>query len=134
MKKFFAAIVIAIVIYFAYQHFGGHQVAAPNLSQIQTNPNVSYKDGTYTGSLANAYYGDVQVQATIAGGKITGVNFLQYPSDRSTSRSINGQAMPYLQQEAIVAQSGQVNIVSGATDTSQAFIQSLTSALTQAQS
>jgi uncharacterized protein with FMN-binding domain len=134
MKKFFAAIIIAVLVYVAYQHFGGHQVAAPNLAQIQANPNVSYKDGTYTGSVADAFYGNVEVQATISGGKIADVAFLQYPSDRSTSRSINSQAMPYLQQEAIAAQTGQVNVVSGATDTSNAFVQSLTSALAQAQS
>ena len=134
MKKFIAVIIIAVLIYFAYQHFGGHQVGAPNLSQIQANPNVSYKDGTYTGNVADAFYGNVQVQTTISGGKIASVTFLQYPHDRSTSQSINSQAMPYLQQEAIAAQSGQVNVVSGATDTSNAFVQSLSSALTQAQS
>ncbi len=134
MKKFIGAIVVAVLIYFGYQHFNGPQVAAPNLSQIQANSNVNYKDGTYTGSVADAFYGNVETQATIRGGKITGVTFLQYPSDRSTSRSINSQAMPYLQQEAIAAQSAQVNTVSGATDTSNAFVQSLSSALTQAQS
>lgn len=92
----------------------------------------SYKDGSYTGSVADAYYGNVQVKATISGGKITDVTFLQYPDTHQTSVYINQQAMPYLQQEAIKAQSSNVNIVSGATYTSQAFIQSLSSALSQA--
>lgn len=91
-----------------------------------------YTDGTYTGAVANAYYGYVQVQATISGGRIANVQFLRYPNDRSTSRMINSQAMPYLSQEAISAQSANVDIVSGATDTSQAFRQSLASALAQA--
>lgn len=91
-----------------------------------------YKDGTYTGSVADAYYGYVQVQAVIAGGKISDVTFLQYPSDQSTSRFINSQAMPMLKQEAIQAQSVQVDIVSGASDTSMAFVQSLGSALSSA--
>ena len=134
MKKFFVAIIIAVFVYVIYQHFSGSQVGAPNVSQIQANSNVSYKDGTYTGSVADAYYGNVEVQASVSGGKLTGVNFLQYPSDRSTSRSINSQAMPYLKQEAIAAQSAQVDIISGATLTSHAFVQSLTSALAQAQS
>jgi uncharacterized protein with FMN-binding domain len=95
-------------------------------------PAGKYKNGTYTGSVADAYYGNVQVQATISGGKITGVKFLQYPNDRSTSRQINSQAMPYLQQEAIQAQSAQVDGVSGASDTSAAFMQSLAAALSQA--
>ena len=93
---------------------------------------VSYKDGTYTGSVANAYYGNVQVKATISGGKITSVDFLQSPNTHETSVIINQQAMPYLQQEAIQSQSANVQIVSGATFTSQAFQQSLQSALQQA--
>lgn len=98
----------------------------------QTTTTGSFKDGNYTGSIADAYYGNVQVKATISGGKITDVTFLQYPHTHSTSVYINQQAMPYLQQEAIKAQSSNVNIVSGATYTSQAFIQSLSNALSQA--
>lgn len=91
-----------------------------------------FKDGKYTGSVNDAYYGSVQVEVTISGGKITGVKFLQYPDTHSTSVYINQQAMPYLQQEAIHAQSANVQLISGATFTSQAFIQSLSSALSQA--
>ncbi len=94
--------------------------------------NGQYKDGSYTGTVADAYYGSVQVQASISGGKITDVTFLQYPNTHSESVYINQQAMPYLKQEAIKAQNANVDIVSGATFTSQAFIQSLTSALSQA--
>lgn len=96
------------------------------------NSTGNYKDGSYTGSVADAYYGNVQVQATVSGGKVTLVKFLQYPDTHSTSVYINQQAMPYLQQEAIKTQSSHVNIISGATYTSQAFIQSLSSALSQA--
>lgn len=91
-----------------------------------------YKDGTYTGSVTDAYYGNVQVSAIVSGGKISSVSFLQYPDTHSESVMINRQAMPYLQQEAIQAQNAQVQIVSGATFTSQAFIQSLSAALSQA--
>lgn len=91
-----------------------------------------YKDGTYTGSVADAFYGNIQVQAVISGGKITDVIFLQSPNDRSTSIEINSQAMPYLKQEAIAAQNANVDIVSGATDSSNAFRQSLGDALNQA--
>jgi uncharacterized protein with FMN-binding domain len=98
-----------------------------------TDSSAAFKDGTYTGTVADAYYGSVQVSATISGGKLTSVQFLQYPDTHSTSIAINSQAMPYLQQEAIQAQSANVSVVSGATLTSQAFIQSLTAALSQAQ-
>ncbi len=92
----------------------------------------AYKDGQYTGSIADAFYGNVQVKVTISGGKITDVQFLDYPHDRGTSIEINSQAMPYLKQEAIAAQSASVDIVSGATQTSGAFQISLASALAQA--
>jgi uncharacterized protein with FMN-binding domain len=92
-----------------------------------------YKDGSYTGVVANAFYGNVQVQATIANGQLTNVKFLEWPNDRSRSVRINQQALPMLVQEAIQAQSGNVDVVSGATDSSYAFAQSLQSALGQAQ-
>ncbi len=97
-------------------------------------PKGLYVDGTYTGSVADAYYGNVQVQAVVSGGKLTDVQFLQYPNTHSTSVYINSQAMPYLTQEAIQSQSANVDIVSGATDTSMAFQQSLAAALAQAKS
>ncbi len=101
-------------------------------STNSSTPHGQYKDGTYTGSVADAFYGNIQVQAVISGGRIVDVIFLQYPNDRSTSIAINTQAMPYLKQEALQAQSAAVDIVSGASDTSQAFQQSLASALSQA--
>lgn len=91
-----------------------------------------YKDGTYTGSVADAQWGYIQVQAIIQNGKITDVKFLQYPNDRNRSIEINNYADPQLTSEAIQAQSANVDIVTGATDSSEAFIQSLTAALAQA--
>jgi uncharacterized protein with FMN-binding domain len=91
-----------------------------------------YADGSYTGSVVNAYYGFVQVSVDIAKGKIADVRFLQYPNDRGTSRAINAQAMPVLTSEAVQAQSANVDGVTGASDTSAAFRESLASALAQA--
>jgi uncharacterized protein with FMN-binding domain len=104
--------------------------AVPIQPTVQTASGL--KDGTYTGAQEDAFYGIVQVQTTIHSGKIASVHFLQYPSDRRTSQRINNFAMPYLQQEAIQAQSANVDMISGATLTSQAFIQSLQTALQKA--
>jgi uncharacterized protein with FMN-binding domain len=95
-------------------------------------PRGQYKDGSYTGSVQDAFYGNIQVQAVISGGKITNVIFLQYPNDNRTSQYINSQADPMLAQEAIQAQSAQINGVSGASASSQAFQTSLADALSQA--
>ena len=119
--------------------------AAPTPASTSTNTSTNttttpkpattasgYKDGSYTGIAADAFYGNIQVQAVISGGKITDVKFLQHPDQADTSISINQQADPWLAQEAIKAQSAHVDMISGATDTSQAFIQSLSSALQKA--
>lgn len=91
-----------------------------------------YKNGTYTGSSEDAYYGNVQVQAVIKNGALSNVVVLDYPQDRSRSLSISNRALPILVSEAVQAQSANVNTVSGATDVSGAFKQSLSSALSQA--
>ncbi len=102
---------------------------APPMPIVQSG---AYRNGSYTGNVADAYYGNVQVKAIISGGKISDVQFLDYPHDRGTSIRINNQAMPYLTQEAIQAQSASIDVISGATATSGAFNESLASALAQA--
>lgn len=105
----------------------------PTQTPVSTQKkNGIYNDGTYTGSVADAYYGNVQVEVVITNNRISDVKFLDYPHDRSTSRRINSSAMPRLTQEAIQAQSANVNGVSGASDTSAAFKQSLAVALAKA--
>jgi len=104
-------------------------------SDVPSAPGPSgslYKDGSYTGSVADAQWGNIQVKAVIQNGKITDVQFVQYPNERSRSVMINDYADPQLTSEAIQAQSVNVDIITGATDTSEAFMQSLSDALTQA--
>ncbi len=105
------------------------QVPAPTSASSNAS---GYRDGTYTGPTVDVNYGLVEVQATVRNGKITSVQFLQFPNDRRTSQQINAIAMPYLQQEAIQAQSANVDIISGATLTSEGFQMSLQSALANA--
>jgi uncharacterized protein with FMN-binding domain len=158
MKKFLLSfgVVVTFAIYSFYQKNSISQISSPlptdNTNPTNTNNNGiapsststppspvqtanttgTYKDGQYTGAVADAFYGNVQVRATIQNGKINTVDFLQYPNDREQSLMISSQAIPMLQQEAITAQSANVDIISGATDTSKAFIESLSSALTKA--
>ncbi|MBN9216710.1 MAG: FMN-binding protein [Mesorhizobium sp.] len=93
-----------------------------------------FADGTYVGPITDAYYGLMQIQASIQGGRLTSLKVLKYPNDRRTSISINRQALPMLRDEAISAQGANVDIISGATLTSKAFRQSLAGALKQASS
>lgn len=86
---------------------------------------------TVTGTAASSPYGDMQVKATITNGRITDITWVQLPGDGHSMR-INNYAAPLLVQEALQAQSYQVDAVSGATYTSQGFKKSLQSALTKA--
>lgn len=109
---------------------------APRVPTIVPSPmpmhGSIYRDGSYTGAVADAYYGNVQVKVVIQNGKIIDVQFLDHPQDRNRSIEINNYAMPLLTREVILAQSASVDVVSGATATSGAVVQSLTSALAQA--
>ncbi len=134
-----AFVIGAFSVYTAYERFSqpdlsGNSGTAGGVASQAQNGQLSgnVKDGTYIGSEVDAYYGLVKVQTTVRAGKITDVQFLEFPKDRRTSQRINSIAMPYLQQEAIQAQTANVDIVSGATLTSQAFQMSLQAALNSA--
>lgn len=93
---------------------------------------ATYKDGTFVGNAVDAYYGMVQVSATISGGKLTDIGFLKYPTDRGHTIEVSNNSLPILKSEAIKIQDSNVDIISGATQTSEGFRASLASALSQA--
>jgi uncharacterized protein with FMN-binding domain len=145
MKKFFLSIIVIAVfcLYVVFYHKSTQSalisdgknstIADSSLGNSKSTQTVdTIKDGSYAGSAEDAFYGTVQVKAVIQNGKITDIEFLQYPNDRSESVQINQNAIPTLKQEAIQKQSANVDIVSGATQTSDAFNQSLADALVQA--
>ncbi|WP_127360178.1 FMN-binding protein [Actinacidiphila soli] len=88
--------------------------------------------GTYTGAVEQTQFGPVQVAVTLSRGKLTTVRALQTPNDASRSQRIAAYAVPTLTQEALAAQSAQIQSVSGASYTSQGYMQSLQSALDKA--
>ncbi|QNK80349.1 FMN-binding protein [Nakamurella sp. PAMC28650] len=90
------------------------------------------KNATVTGSVADTRWGPVQVQLTVQNGKITAVSVVQYPNGNGRDQEINSYALPILVQETITAQSAKVDMVSGATVTSDGYLTSLQSAIDQA--
>jgi uncharacterized protein with FMN-binding domain len=87
---------------------------------------------TVDGADVSTQYGDVQVQVTVRSGRITDVKALLLPNDRPRSVEISQQAEPILRTEALQAQSAQIDILSGASFTSEGYAQSLQSALDKA--
>jgi uncharacterized protein with FMN-binding domain len=74
-------------------------------------------------------YGPVQVQVTLSGGRITDVSALELPTDRARSAAISNAAAPILRREVLAAQGASIDIVSGATYTSEGYARSLQAAL-----
>jgi uncharacterized protein with FMN-binding domain len=65
--------------------------------------------------------------------KIIGISVPEYPKHTNRSVYINQQALPYLEHEVLVAQMNpNIQLISGATDTSYGFIQSLQAAILKA--
>jgi uncharacterized protein with FMN-binding domain len=89
---------------------------------------------TVTGSVAQTRWGPVQVQiSTDESGTITDVEVVQYPDGNPKDDQINSYALPILVQATLDAQSADIDMVSGATVTSEGYVRSLQSALDQAQ-
>ena len=87
---------------------------------------------TYQGSTVQTRWGPVQVQITVTSGTITAVDVLQHPSENPKDAEINDYALPVLVQDTLKAQSATIDMVSGATVTSDGYVQSLQSALDKA--
>lgn len=84
---------------------------------------------TVTGSAVATRYGTVQVKVTFSGSTITAVDTIQAPNGNGRDIEIDQQALPMLEQEVLASQSANIDTVSGATYTSEGYIQSVQSAI-----
>lgn len=87
---------------------------------------------TVTGSTIQTQWGPVQIRLTITGQKITHVAVLQYPNGNPRDVELANYSLPVLIQETLRSQSSSIDMVSGATYTSSGYVQSLQSAIDQA--
>jgi uncharacterized protein with FMN-binding domain len=98
--------------------------SAPSTSTPSTSAGSSGTTVTVPGSTQSSEFGTVQVQVTFSDSRITDVQLLQQPD---SGRGVG--AIPQLREEALQAQSAKIDTVSGATQTSESYIQSLQAAL-----
>jgi uncharacterized protein with FMN-binding domain len=140
--------ITAVVLLFSYRtSTNSAMVASSPLVQQSgspgsaSQPRSSGKSGSatsksvpasYTGDSVDTRWGPVQVQITVQGGKITASQAVQYPQNNGRDAEINGFALPVLNQEVVQQQSASIDTVSGATVTSDGYLQSLQSAIDQA--
>jgi uncharacterized protein with FMN-binding domain len=90
---------------------------------------TSSSSGKFTGDAVDTRWGVVQVEVTVQDGKVTAADAVQVPSGNHRDEEINAYAVPVLNQEVLDAQSAGIDTVSGATVTSDGYVQSLQSAL-----
>jgi uncharacterized protein with FMN-binding domain len=103
----------------------------PSRTPVRSNP-TSHRAQRYTGPAVQTPYGVVQVAVKVAGRHITAVTLPRLTAFDSTSQMINSQAAPLLVQETLAAQSAHIDTISGATYTSDGYLQSLQAALNKA--
>jgi len=109
-------------------------VVTPSATTATTSTTTTgqYKDGSYTGTTSSNSYDDIQVAIVISGGKITTITTPTLRGDSGHSTQINNYAVPQLKNQALAAQSASIDGVSGASYTTEAYVNSLQSALDQA--
>jgi uncharacterized protein with FMN-binding domain len=132
----FLSTTAAVTLLFGYHTStsGPASAASETVVAAPTAPstNTAAAGTTFTGAVAQTRWGPVQVRITVAGGKVTDVAVPQYPTGNGKDREINAYALPELTQETLSAQGADIDMVSGATVTSQGYVTSLQSALDQA--
>ncbi len=111
---------------------GNQPSASPGSPSSGSSGTRSTKITTYTGAVAQTRWGPVQVKISVQGGRLTKVTILQHPSGNSRDAEINNYALPILINETVKAQSANIDMVSGATVTSDGYLQSLQAALDEA--
>jgi uncharacterized protein with FMN-binding domain len=110
----------------------GTSTSGTSTSGTSTSGTSTSGTTTVTGSAAQTRWGPVQVKLTITDGKITAVDVVEYPDSNGKDQQINAEALPILVKETLSAQSAKIDMVSGATYTSNGYLTSLQSALDQA--
>jgi uncharacterized protein with FMN-binding domain len=136
--------IVALVMLLSFKTHGvvtatiAPPAAVSGSSSDSTTPSAPSSDSTtgsssaatsITGDAVNTRFGPVQVQITVKSGKMTAVQAIVYPQENSRDQEINSWAIPQLNQEAAQAGSANIDMVSGATYTSDGYINSLQSAL-----
>jgi uncharacterized protein with FMN-binding domain len=139
-----ASTISGLVLLFSY-HTSTNQTASPVAATAGPQPGAGGSAAASTPSASSApapngaqvvtgdpvqtRWGTVQVQITVSNGKIVQAKPVQEPDGNSHDLAVDEEAVPVLNQEAVSAQSAHIDAVSGATVTSDGYVQSLQSAI-----
>ena len=137
-----ASTITIVVLLFGYHTSTNKSSSAATVPSASASTTTSSSQGgssgnssnikTYSGSVAQTRWGPVQIKITVQDGKLTKVTVLQQPNGNRRDQEINDQALPILIDETVSAQSAKIDMVSGATVTSEGYLQSLQAAIDEA--
>ena len=126
--------ITALVLLFGYQTStsgpagtGAESVIAAGADSTENGTGSS--GSVVTGPAVDTRWGPVQVRVTVEGGALTDVTVVEYPTGNRRDQEINARAIPVLVSETLDAQSADIDMVSGATVTSEGYLESLQAAL-----
>jgi uncharacterized protein with FMN-binding domain len=133
VRRAIAALVVtaaAVVLLVRFQTHRPPEPPPPARAAKAPAPRPGVKVGT--GPLLTTPFSSIQVRAELTRGRLTGVRTLSLSGADAHTRSINARAEPLLREEALRAGSARIDVVSGATYTSESWIQSLRAAMRDA--
>jgi uncharacterized protein with FMN-binding domain len=136
VKRALAALVVTVVAVVLLARYDTHP--PPRLDTEPTRraeePAPPQRRGVKsgTGPLITTPFSSIQVRAELTRGRLTGVQTLALTGSDAHTRAINARAEPILREEALLAGSAKIDVVSGATYTSESWIESLESAIKDA--
>ena len=131
MKRAVAALVVTAVAVVLLARYDTHPPAKPPppdraaVAPAPDRPGVRAGEGP----LLTTPFSSIQVRAELTRGRLTGVQTLALTGADEHTRAINARAEPILREEALLAGHADIDVVSGATYTSESWIASLRAAI-----
>jgi uncharacterized protein with FMN-binding domain len=136
VKRALAALVVTALAVVLLARYETHPPPRLEAEQVRRAPQPSPTPApaganvrSATGPAITTPFSEVQVRVTLTGRRVTGIQTIALTGSDSHTRAINARAEPILRREALLAGSADVDTVSGATYTSESWIESLRSAV-----
>jgi uncharacterized protein with FMN-binding domain len=134
MKRVVAALVVTAAVVVLLARYETHPPdkppPRPRPAATPAPPPPGVRVGT--GPLLTTPFSSIQVRAELTRGRLTGVRTLSLTGADAHTQALNARAEPILREEALQAGSADIDTVSGATYTSESWIESLRAAIRDA--
>jgi uncharacterized protein with FMN-binding domain len=135
MRRAIAALLVTVVAVVALASYKTHpprrKPPQPPAVHARPSPTPTPPPGSRTarGPVITTPFSVIQVEATMLKDRLVGVRTVALTGDGPHTQALNARAEPILRREALRAGNAEIDVVSGATYTSESWIASLRSAM-----